>query len=63
MELADPRTKVLALGLVERLQRAGRAFAAVVGNLVAPPVELGLRPLDGEEDDDARDGDAAGPSR
>lgn len=57
-ELAYPGAKVFALGQV--LDGAGVTLAALVRDVVAPPVELGLGPLEGEEDDDAGDGDAAG---
>lgn len=62
MEVADARTEVLALRPVEGLESARGALAAIVGDLVGPPIEFRFGPLEGEEDDDARDGDTAGPS-
>lgn len=45
------------------LQRARLALAAHVRRRVPPPVERNVGVLQGKEDDDARDGDAARPGR
>ena len=46
---------------LESLECASIAFTAVIWRSIAPPRELRLRPLQREEDNDARDGNAAGP--
>jgi hypothetical protein len=59
VEIADSGPKVLPISQLH--QRAGVVLTALVGNLIAPPVELLLGELKAEEDDDSCDGDAAGP--
>lgn len=61
MELPNPRTKVFTL--LKDPQRTGLVLAALIGDGVAPPIKLDLCELEAEEDDDARNRDAAGPCR
>ncbi len=57
MESAQSRAKVLPLSQFQ--QGASRPLAALRHHIVAPPWQLNLLPLEGEEDDDGGDGDAA----
>lgn len=59
MEFTHPRPEVIRA--LKRLKRTGVVLASHVANCVAPPVELGAFKLEGEEDDDACNGDTAGP--
>lgn len=46
---------------LERLESASVTLAALIGYAVPPPLQLGLGPLQCEEDDGAGNGDAARP--
>lgn len=59
VEFTHPRTEVIRA--LERLKGTGVVLASHVANCVAPPVELGAFKLEGEEDDDACNGDTTGP--
>lgn len=60
VELSHPRAKVLVA--VQRLEGTSVVLTSYVANCVAPPLEFGAFKLKGEEDDDACNGNAAGPS-
>lgn len=54
MELPKPWPKVLALR--QRESGASCALTTLRNDVVAPPLELGLLPLEREEDDNGGDG-------
>ena len=59
LEVAYSGAKVFAR--FQRFDGTRVTLASLVGDLVAPPLKLDTRPLEGEEDDHAGNGDAARP--
>ena len=59
LEVTSPGAEVFARS--ECFEGTGTALTPFVRDFVAPPLKLNICPLESEEDDDASDGDAAGP--